>query len=198
MFENFIFNLSASIERRRQSRKKKLVIIIVTSILLAMAMGVLILGWILYLRKKKLKNQGKGNEEMDLPIFDWATIANATCNFSKNNKLGEGGFGPVYKAWRLWIEGRPVELTEKSLDDSCALSDLLRCIHVGLLCVQQAPEDRPNMSTVVLMLNGERSLPQPKQPGFFTERNVPGSESSSSKDKSCSTNEITISLIEPR
>jgi hypothetical protein len=29
--------------------------------------------------------------------FDMATIANATYNFSNNNKLGEGGFGPVYK-----------------------------------------------------------------------------------------------------
>jgi hypothetical protein len=34
---------------------------------------------------------------MELPIFDLATIANATHNFSNNNKLGEGGFGPVYK-----------------------------------------------------------------------------------------------------
>jgi len=34
---------------------------------------------------------------MELKIFDLAEIANATENFSKNNKLGEGGFGPVYK-----------------------------------------------------------------------------------------------------
>jgi hypothetical protein len=33
---------------------------------------------------------------MELPMFDLAAIANATDNFS-NNKLGEGGFGPVYK-----------------------------------------------------------------------------------------------------
>jgi hypothetical protein len=34
---------------------------------------------------------------MELPMFDLATIANATDNFSNNMKLGEGGFGPVYK-----------------------------------------------------------------------------------------------------
>jgi hypothetical protein len=30
-------------------------------------------------------------------MFDLADIANATDNFSKKEKLGEGGFGPVYK-----------------------------------------------------------------------------------------------------
>ncbi|PKI51136.1 hypothetical protein CRG98_028423 [Punica granatum] len=34
---------------------------------------------------------------MELPAFDLAMIINATGNFSANNKLGEGGFGPVYK-----------------------------------------------------------------------------------------------------
>jgi hypothetical protein len=34
---------------------------------------------------------------MELPIFDLAAIVNAIDNFSNNNKLGEGGFGPVYK-----------------------------------------------------------------------------------------------------
>ncbi|KAK9209441.1 hypothetical protein WN944_001807 [Citrus x changshan-huyou] len=101
-------------------------------------------------------------------------------------------------AWRLWIEERPVELINKSLGGSYSLSEVLRCIQVGLLCVQQRPEDRPNMSSVVLMLSGERSLPQPKQPGFFTERNPPESGSSSSKRSLLSTNEITISLIEGR
>ncbi|KAJ1379409.1 S-locus glycoprotein domain [Sesbania bispinosa] len=36
-------------------------------------------------------------EDMDLPIFDLSIIVKATDNFSSRNKLGEGGFGPVYK-----------------------------------------------------------------------------------------------------
>ncbi|KAH9651149.1 G-type lectin S-receptor-like serine/threonine-protein kinase [Citrus sinensis] len=249
-------------------------------------------------------DRGNRKEEMELPIFDWKSIANATDNFSEENKLGEGGFGPVYKgmlidgqeiavkrlskssgqgveefknevlliaklqhrnlvklldgtrrklldwskrcqiiggiargllylhqdsrlriihrdlkasnvlldnemnpkisdfgmarafgvdqteantnrvvgtygymppeyaidglfsvksdvfsfgvlAWRLWTEDRPVELIDKSLEDTYSLSEALRCIQVGLLCVQQRPEDRPNMASVVLMLSGE-------------------------------------------
>jgi len=34
---------------------------------------------------------------LELPFFDLATIINATNNFSIEKKLGEGGFGPVYK-----------------------------------------------------------------------------------------------------
>jgi hypothetical protein len=30
-------------------------------------------------------------------IFDLPTLQEATENFSENNKLGEGGFGTVYK-----------------------------------------------------------------------------------------------------
>lgn len=41
-------------------------------------------------------NEGQ-NEELELPLFSLSTIINATNNFSFNNKLGEGGFGPVYK-----------------------------------------------------------------------------------------------------
>ncbi|PWA45984.1 concanavalin A-like lectin/glucanase domain, Serine/threonine-protein kinase pim-1/2/3 [Artemisia annua] len=36
-------------------------------------------------------------EAIDLPLFSFSTIANATANFSPDNKLGEGGFGSVYK-----------------------------------------------------------------------------------------------------
>jgi hypothetical protein len=36
-------------------------------------------------------------EDLDLPLFDFGAMARATNNFSVNNKLGEGGFGPVYK-----------------------------------------------------------------------------------------------------
>ena len=40
-------------------------------------------------------------EDLELPLFDLDTILNATDNFSNDNKLGEGGFGPVYKV-RIW------------------------------------------------------------------------------------------------
>ncbi|KAH0643765.1 hypothetical protein KY290_035215 [Solanum tuberosum] len=44
----------------------------------------------LYINKSK-------NDDLDLPLFDFATILDATNNFFLSNKLGEGGFGPVYK-----------------------------------------------------------------------------------------------------
>lgn len=75
---------------------------------------------------------------------------------------------------------------------------MLRCIHVGLLCVQQKPEDRPDISTVVVWLGGEGLLPDPNQPGFFTERNLPEWNSSPSKEQVSSTNELSVSLLEAR
>ncbi|KAG5235572.1 G-type lectin S-receptor serine/threonine-protein kinase [Salix suchowensis] len=108
----------------------------------------------------------------------------------KHNLLGH--------AWRLWMEERPLELVDNIQGESCALSEVLRCIHVALLCVQQRPDDRPSMSTVVLMFGSDTVLPRPKQPGFFTERNVVDAESSASKNDSSTKNEITITLLEPR
>ena len=36
-------------------------------------------------------------KDSDVPLFDLHTIAVATANFSVDNKLGQGGFGSVYK-----------------------------------------------------------------------------------------------------
>lgn len=36
-------------------------------------------------------------ETQELPLIDLGTIQYATSNFSLENKLGEGGFGTVYK-----------------------------------------------------------------------------------------------------
>ena len=44
-----------------------------------------------------------GKEDIELPIFDLMSIVNATDNFSRNNKLGEGGFGPVHKVRRTKV-----------------------------------------------------------------------------------------------
>jgi hypothetical protein len=36
-------------------------------------------------------------QDFDLPFFSFSTMISATNDFSNYNKLGEGGFGPVYK-----------------------------------------------------------------------------------------------------
>ncbi|CAL5402222.1 unnamed protein product [Camellia sinensis] len=97
-------------------------------------------------------------------------------------------------AWRLYKEDRTRELIDEPIQNSCNLPEVLRLIHVGLLCVQQRLEDRPNMASVVLMLGGEGALTHPKQPGFFTERNLLKAESTGSDVEQCSAN--TVSTIE--
>ncbi|XP_059591525.1 G-type lectin S-receptor-like serine/threonine-protein kinase SD1-1 [Vitis vinifera] len=67
-------------------------------------------------------------------------------------------------AWLLWTEDKALELMDQCLKDSCVESQVLRCIQVGLLCVQKCLADRPTMSSVVFMLGNEEAvLPQPKQ-----------------------------------
>ncbi|PRQ52929.1 putative protein kinase RLK-Pelle-DLSV family [Rosa chinensis] len=98
--------------------------------------------------------------------------------------------------WELWKEGRGVEVIDASIRETCQFHEALRCIHVGLLCVQQAAADRPTMSSVILMLQGTgaSSLPPSNEPAFSTleNANVVGSSTRFSN------NEITNSLLEAR
>ncbi|CAL5351308.1 unnamed protein product [Camellia sinensis] len=74
-------------------------------------------------------------------------------------------------AWTLWIEGKAYKLLDPLVEGSFPMSEILRCIQVGLLCVQKCPEDRPTMLSVFLMLITKAVvLLQPKQPNFYTER----------------------------
>ncbi|CAJ1936286.1 unnamed protein product, partial [Sphenostylis stenocarpa] len=46
------------------------------------------------------EQSGESNmDDLELPLFDFNTITMATNNFSEENKLGQGGFGSVYKGW---------------------------------------------------------------------------------------------------
>ncbi|XP_073038907.1 G-type lectin S-receptor-like serine/threonine-protein kinase SD1-13 isoform X1 [Primulina eburnea] len=48
-------------------------------------------------KETKLKDSVHGVKLEELPLFKFTTLANATDGFDINNKLGQGGFGPVYK-----------------------------------------------------------------------------------------------------
>lgn len=102
------------------------------------------------------------------------------------------------QAWRLLKDNKSDELIDASIRDSCNIPEVIRSIHVALLCVQQSPDDRPNMATVVLMLSSEIPLPLPKEPGFFNGRDLSDMESSSTKLDISAGNGITVTLLEGR
>ncbi|GJT00272.1 G-type lectin S-receptor-like serine/threonine-protein kinase isoform X1 [Tanacetum coccineum] len=64
-------------------------------------------------------------------------------------------------------------------------------------CTEKA-EDRPTMSSVVLMLGNENALPPPKQPAFLAEEEMPEHRSISSGPTLGSVNDITITLLDAR
>jgi hypothetical protein len=63
------------------------------------------------------------------------------------------------------------DFVDKMIVEGCSLHEALQCIHIGLLCVQDSPNDRSLMSLVVSMLNNEAMpRPMPRQPLFFAQR----------------------------
>ena len=90
-----------------------------------------------------------------------------------------------------------MEIVDTLKEESYSANEVIRCIQVGLLCVQQRMEDRPIMSSVLLMLSTENAMvPQPKEPGFCTKVSSMGIDTSSSGKNPLSANEITVTALE--
>ncbi|CAN6341568.1 unnamed protein product [Urochloa humidicola] len=69
--------------------------------------------------------------------------------------------------WRHWSRGNVEALLEGCPSEGRRPQEMLRCIHVGLLCVQEDPQLRPGMASVVVMLNSRSiTLPAPAAPAF--------------------------------
>ncbi|KAK8678778.1 hypothetical protein V6N13_144263 [Hibiscus sabdariffa] len=182
----------------------------------------------------------EGNRNRELQFFSLETMACATDNFAATNKLGEGGFGSVYKgklpggqqiavkrlssksgqglteknnsfhrvggplslvayAWEVWNDGRALELIDPSLEESYPKDEVMRCINVGLLCVQDNPVDRLAIVDALTMIYGEgRQLPTPKPPAYYFARNRDEPEIVECDWEICSPNDVSITELEAR
>ncbi|TYG97187.1 hypothetical protein ES288_A10G018100v1 [Gossypium darwinii] len=99
-------------------------------------------------------------------------------------------------AWGLWKEGKELELMDPCLLESCSIPEIRRCIHVGLLCVQEDPTDRLTMSDVVVVLGSDTiTLREPKRPAFSVGRMITNYQSSIIDP---SINQMTMSNISAR
>ncbi|PIA58484.1 hypothetical protein AQUCO_00500432v1 [Aquilegia coerulea] len=113
-------------------------------------------------------------------------------------------------AWRHWEAGTSLELIDPTLKEQYSSSQVIRCIHIGLLCVQEDVDLRPTMTTVVHMLNRDSiSLPVPSRPGFFInsremnigEKHTAEENQSLLSDQSMSSisnNELSMTALYPR
>jgi hypothetical protein len=96
-------------------------------------------------------------------------------------EFSERFFIPLVQAWSLWIDGKAMDMVDSSLAKNCSWSKALRCIQIGLLCVQDNPNCRPLMSSVVTMLENETTpLSVPRQPVYFSLWGSQGENTSSS------------------
>jgi hypothetical protein len=99
----------------------------------------------------------------------------------------------------MWNADDVMALTDPMMREAHSEIEILRCIHVGLLCVQEFAKDRPTVSNVISMLKSETiDLPLPKQPTFTKRQIAPDAGSSQHNPSKGSLNNITVTMVESR
>lgn len=96
----------------------------------------------------------------------------------------------------MWSEENGLGFVDESMESSGMENEIVRCIQIGLLCVQEYPQDRPSVDTVVSMLSWEiAELSAPKQP-IFSQKH-----SAFTTQLGCSTttsNDLTVTELDGR
>ncbi|KAI3453400.1 hypothetical protein Pfo_010063 [Paulownia fortunei] len=113
-----------------------------------------------------------GHFSVKSDVYSFGVLAMEIVTGQKNNSFRNGenvDENMLNFAWRNWRGGTPTNIIDPTLrSTSLSLRDMLRCIHISLLCVQENAVDRPTMASVVVMLNSfSISLPMPSQPAYF-------------------------------
>ncbi|WZZ14377.1 hypothetical protein YC2023_107466 [Brassica napus] len=146
-------------------------------------------------------NDSSGFDGQSMIRFNLDMILIATNEFSLENKLGQGGFGSVYKAWKRWVEGEPESIIDTHLREH-PINEIIKLIQIGLLCVQENAANRPTMNSVIIWLarDGTFTIPKPTEAAFVT---LPLSvrrsmNKSKDKDSKFSVDEVSISVLYPR
>ncbi|KAJ9169039.1 hypothetical protein P3X46_020508 [Hevea brasiliensis] len=115
-----------------------------------------------------------GNFSVKSDVFSFGVLILEIISSKRNSSSkSESGEGLLDIAWRYWRNGTPLKLMDPALKESCSINEVIRGVHIGLLCVQEDMEDRPTMAAVVAMLTSDTtSLPLPRQPAFTNSSDV--------------------------
>ncbi|KAL0535154.1 hypothetical protein IC582_029477 [Cucumis melo] len=135
-------------------------------------------------------------------VFSFGVLVLEILTGQKNNRAQtnkEISESLISHAWRSWQSGNSLDIVDPCLKSGSKI-EMARCIHVGLLCVQENPLERPTMTTVLLMLNsGSTTLPRPSEPAFFINSNYSKmSEQFVDHSSTQDVNELSITELYPR
>ncbi|KAL2901790.1 Cysteine-rich receptor-like protein kinase 10 [Bienertia sinuspersici] len=78
-------------------------------------------------------------------------VSGKKVNSPINHADGSEHFLPY--AWKCWFEDKSLELIDPTLRDSCSTNEVLKCINLGIMCIQEDATKRPTMEVIVHMLN---------------------------------------------
>ncbi|KAL3377473.1 hypothetical protein AABB24_003735 [Solanum stoloniferum] len=150
-------------------------------------------------------------------VFSFGVLVLEILSGQKNTcfRNGESVEDLLCSAWTNWQEGTAANLIDPMFRGSSGLvRDIMRYIHIALLCVQENIGDRPTMAAVVLMLSSlSLSLPVPSGPAYYSHDNIcpeislieeynsrstEPRELAKSKSISSSRNEASITELYPR
>uniref|UniRef100_A0A0R0I641 Serine-threonine/tyrosine-protein kinase catalytic domain-containing protein n=1 Tax=Glycine max TaxID=3847 RepID=A0A0R0I641_SOYBN len=110
---------------------------------------------------------GQFSEKSD--VFSFGVLVLEVVSGQRNSGIrhGENIDDLLSFAWRRWKEGRATDIIDPTVN-SGSRNEIMRCIHIGLLCVQDNVAARPTMASIVLVLNSHSlSLPLPLDPAFY-------------------------------
>nr|GMD91805.1 cysteine-rich receptor-like protein kinase 25 [Ipomoea batatas] len=130
-------------------------------------------------------------------VFSFGVLLLEIITGKRNSSLSMQSTGAkdlLSYAWKHWREDRALDIVDQSLGDLYSRNEVIQCINVGLLCVQEDVDERPTMANVVLMLNSfsaTRKTPN-NPPAFFNGGIVPN------KSIPLSVNEVSTSELYPR
>ncbi|XP_030528979.1 cysteine-rich receptor-like protein kinase 10 [Rhodamnia argentea] len=127
----------------------------------------------------------KGLFSVKSDVYSFGVLLLEILSGRKCSSVYEHGQSLLSNAWLLWNEGKGTELVDANLIGSRPSNEALRLIHISLLCVQEDPNVRPTMSTVILMLGSESDLPLPKSPPFSIGRSFMPDQSSTGTGTGC-------------
>ncbi|KAJ4875658.1 G-type lectin S-receptor-like serine/threonine-protein kinase [Raphanus sativus] len=134
--------------------------------------------------------EGLISEKLD--IFSLGVILLEIISGRKNSHKEENNLNLLAYAWKLWNEGEPASLADPTVFDESFKKDITRCVQIGLLCAQEAANERPNISTVIWMLTTENTnLQEPKQRALIARRG-------SSDQNSISINDVSLTAVTGR